>query len=126
MREPSLNVFGQVLVPCSFDPLTGFFRDGCCETGPEDSGRHVVCAIVTDDFLAFSRSRGNDLSTPRPEYLFPGLKAGDRWCLCALRWQEAYEAGMAPKVVLESTHEAALRYVKMEALLEHAYRTQEV
>ncbi len=120
--EPSLNVFGEPLEPCSLKPLTGFYRDGCCETGPEDTGRHVVCAIMTAEFLAFSKWKGNDLSTPRPEYRFPGLQAGDRWCLCALRWKEALDAGMAPKVVLESTHEAVLRYVDMKDLLAHAFR----
>ena len=107
--------------PCSLEPLTGFYRDGCCATGPDDTGRHVVCAIVTAAFLSFSRERGNDLITPRAEYRFPGLNPGDRWCLCALRWKEALEAGVAPLVVLESTHEAALRYVTMEDLLQHAY-----
>jgi uncharacterized protein len=120
--ENSLNVFGQPLTPCSLNPLTGFYRDGCCATGSDDTGRHVVCAIMTAEFLVFSRDCGNDLSTPRPEYRFPGLNPGDRWCLCALRWKEAFEAGMAPQVVLESTHEAALRYVTMEDLLKHAYR----
>jgi uncharacterized protein len=119
--EESLNIFGQPLSPCSMDPLTGFYRDGCCATGPDDTGRHVVCAIMTNEFLEFSRSRGNDLMTPRPEYRFPGLQAGDRWCLCALRWKEAFEAGVAPQVVLESTHEASLRYVAMAELLQHAY-----
>jgi uncharacterized protein len=120
--EDSLNVFGQPLIPCSLDPLTGFYRDGCCATGPDDTGRHVVCAIMTAEFLTFSRARGNDLSTPRPEYRFPGLQPGDRWCLCALRWKEALEADAVPKVVLESTHEAALRYVTMDDLLKHAHR----
>lgn len=120
--EDSLNVFGLPLTPCSLNPLTGFYRDGCCATGPDDTGRHIICAIMTTEFLVFSRSRGNDLSTPRPEYRFPGLQPGDRWCLCALRWKEALEADAAPLVVLESTHEAALRYVTMEDLLKHAYR----
>ncbi len=124
--EESLNVFGQPLIPCSLDPLTGFYRDGCCATGPDDTGRHVVCAVVTAEFLQFSRAQGNDLSTPRPEYRFPGLQPGDRWCLCALRWREALEAGMAPTVVLEGTHEAALRYVAMEDLLAHAYRESQI
>jgi uncharacterized protein (DUF2237 family) len=100
-RPGGLNVLGGPLLACSYDPLTGFFRDGCCETGVDDVGSHTVCARVTADFLAFSRSRGNDLSTPRPEYRFKGLVEGDRWCLCAARWLEAYEAGMAPPVVLE-------------------------
>lgn len=123
--EPSKNVFGQDLIPCSFDPMTGFYRDGCCETGPNDTGRHVVCARMTREFLQFSYTRGNDLITPRPEYQFPGLKPGDKWCVCALRWKEAYDAGYAPPVVLESTHEAALRYVPMAALLEYAERVKE-
>ena len=119
-REPARNVLGQPLVACSLRPLTGFFRDGCCSTGPSDAGRHVVCAVVTTAFLAFSKARGNDLSTPRPEYRFPGLQPGDRWCLCALRWKEAFEAGKAPMVILEATHEAALRYVTHDDLLRHA------
>ncbi len=119
-REPSLNVLGQRLETCSRAPLTGFFRDGCCETGPHDAGRHVICAEVTADFLAFSKSRGNDLSTPREEYRFAGLKPGDRWCLCAERWREALLAGMAPRVVLRSTHMAALRTVTLDDLKRHA------
>jgi uncharacterized protein (DUF2237 family) len=114
------NVLGGELQLCCAAPLTGFYRDGHCHTGPEDHGRHVVCAVMTDEFLEFSRSRGNDLITPRPEYRFPGLKAGDRWCLCALRWKEAYEAEVAPPVILESSHENALRYVELEALRHHA------
>lgn len=101
--------------------MTGFFRDGCCNTGPMDRGVHTVCARVTEDFLTFSKARGNDLSTPRPEFQFPGLKPGDRWCLCAARWAEAYEAGMAPEVVLEATHEATLQMVPIEALKAHAF-----
>ena len=120
-RPGGLNVLGGPLLACSYDPLTGFFRDGCCETGVDDVGSHTVCARVTADFLAFSRSRGNDLSTARPEYRFKGLVEGDRWCLCAARWLEAYEAGMAPPVVLESTHEMALRIVPLQALLAHAW-----
>ncbi|HMQ34151.1 MAG TPA: DUF2237 domain-containing protein [Chloroflexaceae bacterium] len=114
------NVLGGSLATCGVAPLTGFYRTGCCDTGPEDLGVHVVCAQVTAEFLAFSRSRGNDLSTPRPEYGFPGLKPGDRWCLCADRWQEALEAGVAPPVVLAATHEAALESVRREDLLRHA------
>lgn len=110
------NVLGGELLPCSFRPLTGWFRDGCCRTGADDRGRHVVCAEVTAEFLAFSASRGNDLSTPRPELGFVGLKPGDRWCLCADRWREAHEAGAAPAVVLGSTHEAVLRTVDLEDL----------
>ena len=100
--------------------MTGFFRNGGCLTGPDDVGRHVICAEMTDEFLAFSKSRGNDLSTPMPQYAFPGLNAGDRWCLVAMRWQEALEAGMAPKVVLLSTHQSALKYVKLEDLKRYA------
>ncbi|WP_298406801.1 DUF2237 domain-containing protein [uncultured Chloroflexus sp.] len=114
------NVLGGVLMPCSMQPLTGFYRNGCCDTGPHDVGLHVVCAQVTAEFLAFSRSHGNDLITPRLEYNFPGLKPGDRWCLCALRWLEAYEAGVAPPVILAATHEAALTVIPREALLRYA------
>ena len=110
------NVLGGELIPCSLDPVTGFFRNGCCETGPHDVGLHTVCAVMTAEFLAFSKMMGNDLSTPVPEYGFPGLKPGDRWCVCALRWREAYEAGYAPPVVLESTHARALDYVLMDWL----------
>ncbi|MEM7660192.1 MAG: DUF2237 domain-containing protein [Bacteroidota bacterium] len=122
MKEASLNVFGQSLKCCCKDPMTGFYRNGDCETGPEDRGSHVVCARMTEEFLAFTRSRGNDLSTPIPAYQFPGLKAGDGWCLCALRWKEALEAGVAPLVDLEATHEKALEYVRMEDLLAHAWK----
>jgi uncharacterized protein (DUF2237 family) len=117
---PARNVLGGVLLPCSVAPLTGFFRDGCCNSGAEDRGLHVVCAEVTEDFLRFSRMRGNDLSTPRPEYGFPGLKPGDRWCLCAARWEEARLAGHAPPVLLEATHEAALTVVRLPELRDHA------
>lgn len=124
-RSPSRivarNVLGEPLAPCSHDPLTGYFRDGCCRTDENDLGRHTVCARMTDVFLAFSKSRGNDLSTPRPEWGFPGLKPGDRWCVCVDRWREALEAGVAPPVVLEATDEAALRIVPMSALLAHAW-----
>jgi uncharacterized protein len=116
MNSEPLNVLGTPLVPCSYDPLTGYFRDGCCQTDERDQGSHVICAKVTQAFLDFSRQRGNDLITPRPDYRFPGLKAGDRWCLCALRWKEAFEAGVAPKVILESTHSRALEYVTLEQL----------
>lgn len=118
--SPARNVLGTELVPCSMDPLTGFFRDGCCNTGPGDRGRHLVCARMTYEFLEFSRSRGNDLVTPHPEFGFPGLKAGDRWCLCAMRWKEAYEAGVAPPVELESTHQSALEFVTLDQLKSHA------
>lgn len=116
-----LNVLGTALVPCSFDPLTGFFRDGCCNTDDHDFGTHVICARVTDEFLQFSLTCGNDLVSPRPEYDFPGLKPGDRWCLCALRWKEAYDANVAPRVVLESTHAKALEIVTLEQLQRHAW-----
>ncbi len=119
-QEPELNVFGERLVPCSMNPLTGFFRNGNCITGPLDEGRHTVCAEMTDSFLKFSKSRGNDLSTPMPEYAFPGLKAGDRWCLVALRWVEALEAGMAPRVVLKATHQSVLNYVEIDVLRKYA------
>jgi uncharacterized protein (DUF2237 family) len=123
--ENARNVLGEPLQPCSMDPLTGFFRDGCCHTGAEDLGSHTVCSIMTASFLAFSKSRGNDLSTPRPEYRFPGLKAGDRWCLCAARWKEAWEAGCAPEVVLEATHEKALRIIPRSVLEEHGHAVQD-
>lgn len=115
------NVLGSELLPCSYDPLTGFYRDGCCETGPDDQGTHVVCARVTSTFLDFSREHGNDLSTPRPEWRFAGLKPGDRWCLCVQRWLEALQAGAAPPVVLECTNAATLQYVKLEVLQQHAW-----
>jgi len=120
MDKSAKNVFGQSLKECSKDPLTGFYRDGCCHTGPQDSGRHLVCAIMTAEFLDFSMEMGNPLKTPMPQYNFPGLKAGDQWCLCALRWKEAYEAGVAPKVNLEATNEKVLDFVTMDQLLEHA------
>ncbi len=110
------NVLGGTLALCSEDPVTGFYRTGCCETGPQDHGVHTVCAVMTDDFLKFSQSRGNDLSTPRPEFGFAGLRAGDRWCLCAARWLEAYQADKAPDVVLAATNIATLRIVPLEAL----------
>ena len=118
--ETARNVLGGELMPCSIDPVTGFYRNGCCETGPEDLGLHTVCAVMTDAFLAFSKSMGNDLSTPRPEYGFGGLKPGDRWCLCAPRWKEALDAGMAPKIVLEATHEETLAIVPLGVLKDHA------
>jgi hypothetical protein len=119
LPPPARNVLGGLLQSCSTDPLTGFTRSGCCETGPGDVGSHTVCAVMTDAFLAFSRTRGNDLSTPRPEYGFAGLLPGDRWCLCAPRWQEALEAGMAPQVVLEATHMGALLHCELEDLIRH-------
>ena len=115
-EDPQKNVFGKPLVPCSTAPMTGFYRDGYCKTGDADVGSHVVAAIVTQEFLDFTHSRGNDLQTPRPIYDFPGLKAGDGWCLCALRWREAHEAGVAPPVKLEATHEKALKYIPLETL----------
>ena len=114
------NVLGGPLLPCSVAPLTGFFRDGCCNTGPEDIGLHVVCAEVSAGFLAFSKAAGNDLSTPRPEYGFAGLSPGDRWCLCAARWEEARRAGFAPPVLLEATHDAALQICALDDLMAHA------
>ena len=114
------NVLGTELKTCSKAPITGFFRDGCCNTSDDDLGVHTVCAEVTEDFLFFSKERGNDLSTPRPELDFPGLTPGDRWCLCAARWAEAAEAGMAPRVVLEATHERTLEIVPLALLQQHA------
>ncbi len=110
------NVLGDPLAPCCFAPMTGYFRDGFCHTIDEDHGSHTVCAIMTDEFLVFSKSQGNDLSTPRPEFGFPGLKAGDKWCLCVSRWEEAFVVGKAPKVALEATHERALDVVSLEEL----------
>ncbi|PHQ67722.1 MAG: hypothetical protein COB97_10380 [Paracoccus sp.] len=118
--EPSLNVMGGVLQPCSMNPVTGFYRNGCCDTGPEDAGSHTVCVIVTAEFLAMSAYLGNDLSTPRPEFRFPGLKPGDRWCLCAARFMQAAQELAAPKVVLEATHVAALDILPLELLRAHA------
>ncbi len=114
------NVLGQPLRPCSHDPVTGFYRTGSCESGPDDVGCHAVCSEVTEEFLAFSKMAGNDLSTPRPEYGFPGLQPGDRWCVCAARWKEAYDAGVAPPVILQATSSAALEYVSLEELQQHA------
>lgn len=114
------NVLGGALKPCSTAPMTGYYRNGCCDTGSGDMGVHVVCAEVSAEFLAFSKDAGNDLSTPHTAYGFPGLKPGDRWCLCATRWQEAFEAGMAPKVVLEATHMAALEFIDLSDLQKHA------
>ena len=114
------NVLGEPLQPCSDDPLTGFFRNGNCMTGPEDIGRHTVCAEMTAEFLAFSKSRGNDLSTPHPEWAFPGLRPGDRWCLVAARWLEALEAGVAPRIALLSTHESVLDHTDLATLKRYA------
>lgn len=118
--DESLNVFDEALESCSEQPLTGFFRDGCCNTSDQDVGSHTVCVRVTADFLEFSRFRGNDLSTPQPEFGFPGLEPGDRWCLCAARWLEAHEHGMAPKVYLRSTHKRALEIVPLTTLRKFA------
>ena len=115
-QRPARNVLGGPLQVCSAKPMTGFFRDGCCNTGPADVGSHTVCVVVTAEFLRFSARAGNDLSTPMPEYGFPGLQPGDRWCLCAPRWQQAFEAGMAPRVVLTATHEGALEYAALDNL----------
>ena len=115
-----LNVLGGLLESCSTDPVTGFFRDGCCNTGPSDRGLHTVCAIMTDEFLAFSKAKGNDLSTPLPEFGFSGLKAGDQWCLCASRWEEARRAGNAPKLRLLATNQATLMLCRLEDLKEYA------
>jgi uncharacterized protein (DUF2237 family) len=114
------NVLGETLETCCTNPVTGFYRDGCCKTGPMDFGSHVICAQVTQEFLEFTKSRGNDLSTPMAAYQFPGLKPGDRWCLCASRWQEALEAGVAPPVILSATHEKALQFVSLEDLQKYA------
>lgn len=118
--EQQENVYGEPIAVCSTRPMTGFFRNGCCDTGPQDMGTHTVCAIVTAEFLAFSKQRGNDLSTPRPEFGFPGLEPGDRWCLCALRWKEAFDAGCAPRVALQATNAKTLQLVPLEALKAHA------
>ena len=119
-RRPSRNVLGGPLETCSIRPMTGFFRNGCCDTGAEDRGSHTVCVVMTAEFLAFSKGQGNDLSTPMPEYGFPGLKPDDRWCLCAPRWQEALEAGRAPRVTLRATHEGALDYCSLADLKRYA------
>ncbi|MFQ5567679.1 MAG: DUF2237 family protein [Paracoccaceae bacterium] len=118
--DTSINVLGEKLETCSTDPMTGFFRNGCCDTSAADQGSHTVCVVVTAEFLAFSKARGNDLSTPRPEFGFDGLKPGDRWCLCAARFLEAYEAGRAPRVRLMATHQRALEIVPLDDLREHA------
>lgn len=118
--ENAKNVLGEDLKTCCTSPMTGFYRNGACETGPADIGTHVVCAEVTKDFIEFTRSRGNDLMSPAPHHGFPGLKPGDRWCLCVSRWKEALDAGVAPPVVLSATHEATLKYVSLEDLKKHA------
>lgn len=119
--DPDVNVVGGTLLPCSTAPVTGFFRNGCCSTGPEDLGSHTVCVVMTEEFLRFSQLAGNDLSTPRPEWGFPGLQPGDRWCVCAERWREAHRAGHAGPVVLGATHERALEIVPIEALIAHTF-----
>jgi uncharacterized protein (DUF2237 family) len=121
-RDPRINVLGGFLTPCATDPITGFFRNGCCDTGSDDIGSHTICAVMTAEFLAFSRAAGNDLSTPRPEFDFAGLRPGDRWCLCAPRWQQAFEAGSAPQVVLKSTHRGALDHCSLEDLQAYAVK----
>ena len=118
--DKSINVYGEPLEPCGTDPVTGYFRDGCCKSSDQDAGSHTVCARVTEEFLAFSRSRGNDLVTPRPEFGFPGLQPGDRWCLCAARWLEAERHAAAPKVVLKATHSRALEQIDLDLLKAHA------
>lgn len=118
--EDALNVFGEKLIPCSMDTMTGFFRDGCCNTNEKDSGSHTVCVEVTQKFLEYSRFQGNDLSSPNPEFGFPGLNPGDRWCLCATRWLDAYEQDMAPKVHLTRTHNKALNIIPMDILRKFA------
>lgn len=115
-KENAKNILGEELQPCCTDPMAGFFRDGFCNTNQSDQGSHVICAVVTDEFLAYTKTLGNDLSTPNPAYQFPGLKDGDGWCLCALRWKQAYEAGVAPRVKVKSTHQRALDYVDREIL----------
>ena len=119
-EEDQLNIFNEPLEACSFDPVTGFFRSGCCETSEQDTGSHTVCAIMTEEFLKFSKSKGNDLSTPVPAFDFPGLNSGDRWCLCAARWLEAYEAGSAPSIIARATHRRALEIIPMEVMKEFA------
>jgi uncharacterized protein (DUF2237 family) len=120
VKDEDVNVAGGELLQCSAEPLTGFYREGCCSTGPEDVGSHTVCDVMTEEFLAFIKATGNDLSTPRPEWGFVGLRPGDRWCVCASRWFEAYEAGVAPEVVLGATHARALEVVPLEALTARA------
>lgn len=120
------NVFGELLIPCSSKPMTGFYRDGCCNTGEDDFGVHTVCVEVTAEFLEFSKRMGNDLSTPHPEFQFPGLQPGDRWCLCASRWVEAWKAGMAPKVLLEATHERTLDFIELDVLVKFAVKSVDI
>lgn len=124
--DDSINVLGKKLKPCSTSPVTGFFRNGCCDTSDEDFGSHTVCVSLTNEFLSFSRSKGNDLSTPHPQWNFPGLKGGDKWCLCASRWLEAYREGMAPKIYLEFTHKRALEIIPLELLERFALDDEQV
>ena len=119
-KEMVTNIFGDEIEACCYDPMTGYFRDGFCNTDEHDYGSHVVCAVMTDDFLEFSKSKGNDLSTPRPEFNFPGLKEGDSWCLCAARWLEAYQYNSAPKIYLKKTHLESLRIIDFDILKEYA------
>lgn len=119
------NIFGEKLITCNNSPLTGFFRNGCCDTDSSDLGMHTVCVIVSEEFLLFSKSKGNDLSTSVPEFGFTGLKAGDKWCLCALRWKEAFLNNLAPKVILEATNEKTLKVIKIEDLIKHSYKKSE-
>ncbi len=123
--EQQYNIFGQPLIPCSTEPLTGYFRDGCCNTDDSDIGIHTVCIVATDEFLEYSKAVGNDLSTPMPEYAFLGVRPGENWCLCAKRFLQAYEAGFAPKVILEATNEKTLAVVKMDILIENAYYSKQ-
>lgn len=118
----STNIFGEKLLTCSTTPMTGFYRNGCCESAEDDLGMHTICAVMSEEFLLFSQSRGNDLITPRPEFGFPGLKKGDHWCLCVTRWIEAYRAGKAPRIILEATNESVLGYVSMEELIKYSHR----
>ena len=121
-KDVELNVLGNPLESCCHSPMTGYFRDGFCRTDGTDFGQHITCVLLTDEFLEFSRSKGNDLITPHPDFNFPGLKDGDRWCLCALRWKQAFENGVAPKVILEATNEKTLKYIKTEDLIKHSYK----
>ncbi len=121
-RPKPKNVLGGELLSCCTDPMTGFYRDGYCRTGDDDTGRHTVCILATDEFLAYSKAVGNDLSTPMPQYAFPGVQDGDKWCLCMLRWREAFEAGMAPQVILEACHESVLKVIPLADLQQFAYQ----
>lgn len=121
----SKNIFGEKLIPCSNNPLTGFYRNGDCRSGPDDRGMHTVCAVMTDEFLTYSKMMGNDLSTPRPEFSFPGLKAGDHWCLCALRWVQAWQDGKAPWVIPEATNERTLEVIDLHELVRFAWKNNQ-